>query len=369
MVGCCCISSLICIALLAVAGICTWRFGPWFSSNNSNSQPSGTTSGQDLTALEGTTCPTCCNGLESNCNLPVNEVMFSMVHNAHSSARDGFFAPNNNQPLEAALVAGYRGLMLDSCMCDTSTLTQAGLEFAAEVLGISGGENGGSGETEKVYEVGFCHTYCNAGIRSPEKVFANIHRFLESNPNEVIIIDFEINDNSLPRLYTEIDSSPLVPHIYNPTTYPTINSTWPTLQQLIDSNTRLLLFAHGDGMQSCLSTNGDNCPEGIFYTYDFWAQTPIEDSTSCLSTNEEYKNTYSFFLMNHWKNTDLDLPSKLNAELLNGKEYLEERFGQCAEVGGRRPNIIAVDFWDLGSVLEFVKKENERRGGGDVSAA
>lgn len=100
-------------------------------------------------------------------------------------------------------MAGYRGLMLDSCMCDTSTLTQAGLEFAAEFLGISGGEDGGSGETEKVYEVGFCHTYCNAGIRSPQKVFANIHRFLESNPNEVSKCK-RCNDHYLYDLYFRI---------------------------------------------------------------------------------------------------------------------------------------------------------------------
>ena len=43
-----------------------------------------------------------------------------MVHNAHSSKSDLFAGYNNNKPLEAALVAGFRGLMLDSCICDGS---------------------------------------------------------------------------------------------------------------------------------------------------------------------------------------------------------------------------------------------------------
>ena len=43
-----------------------------------------------------------------------------MVHNAHSSKADLFLAHNNNKGLEEALVAGFRGLMLDSCICDGS---------------------------------------------------------------------------------------------------------------------------------------------------------------------------------------------------------------------------------------------------------
>ena len=62
-------------------------------------------------------CPTdgpCCNGLGSNCQLPLNEVLFATVHNA---MHDDFPFPNNEAPLEDALKAGYRGLQLDLCMC------------------------------------------------------------------------------------------------------------------------------------------------------------------------------------------------------------------------------------------------------------
>ena len=65
-------------------------------------------------------CEGCCNGLVSNCDLKLNEVTFAMVHNAMSSRDDLFAAYNNIQTLEKALVAGYRGLMLDSCICDGS---------------------------------------------------------------------------------------------------------------------------------------------------------------------------------------------------------------------------------------------------------
>jgi hypothetical protein len=43
-----------------------------------------------------------------------------VVHNAMSSRDDLFTAYNNVHPLKGALVAGYRGLMLDSCVCNGS---------------------------------------------------------------------------------------------------------------------------------------------------------------------------------------------------------------------------------------------------------
>ena len=43
-----------------------------------------------------------------------------MVHNAMSSKDNLFAGYNNLKAMEGALVAGYRGLMLDSCICDGS---------------------------------------------------------------------------------------------------------------------------------------------------------------------------------------------------------------------------------------------------------
>jgi len=105
------LGGLVCLAIVAAAGVITWRFGPWYDENTETAQPS-------FQALN--TCASCCNGLESNCDLPLDEVAFSMVHNAHSSKADLFLGYNNNKRLEDALVAGYRGLMLDSCICDGS---------------------------------------------------------------------------------------------------------------------------------------------------------------------------------------------------------------------------------------------------------
>eukprot|EP00578_Thalassiosira_sp_NH16_P002080 CAMPEP_0181133622 /NCGR_PEP_ID=MMETSP1071-20121207/31625_1 /TAXON_ID=35127 /ORGANISM="Thalassiosira sp., Strain NH16" /LENGTH=345 /DNA_ID=CAMNT_0023220031 /DNA_START=298 /DNA_END=1335 /DNA_ORIENTATION=- len=328
--GCfgCIIKSFLCTAVLASAAVIAWRFGPWYDDGSPDAPP-------DLQALNA--CTGCCNGLRSNCDLPVNEATFAMVHNAHSSKEDLL--------LEGALVAGYRGLMLDSCICDGSL----GEKVNNFLKGQETGEN----------YLGFCHVSCDAGVRDPTKVFANIKTFLEVNPNEVLIIEFEVRDSSLSQLHAAIDDSGLDDHIYRSTSDD--SQSWPTLQELIDADTRLLLFAHGDGMKSCSQIR---CPEGIFYTFDHFQETEWDDVRTCRlngENNEVWAKGDGFFLMNHWKNNEkTELPSKSNAEEINTFEELTYRFGECE---GRVPNVVSVDFWGVGDVLEFVREANLRNAG------
>lgn len=107
-----------------------------------------------------------------------------MVHNAMSSYEDYFIAANNNESLEKALVAGYRGLMLDSCLCDggLSKYMEDGAKDLMEEIGLID-ESAESEEVEMT--LGFCHTYCDAGVRDPHRVLKNIKKFLDINRNEV----------------------------------------------------------------------------------------------------------------------------------------------------------------------------------------
>ena len=73
----CILGSLLCLAVLAAGAVCAWRFGPWYNDGTSTEQIPP----ENFKAAEGTVCDGCCNGLASNCNLPVNEVTFAMVHN------------------------------------------------------------------------------------------------------------------------------------------------------------------------------------------------------------------------------------------------------------------------------------------------
>lgn len=327
------LKSLCCIGILGAAAAIAWRFGPWYNSSESDNST--------FAALNA--CDGCCNGLQSNCAKPIDQVTFPMVHNAHSSKADYFLAYNNNKNMEEALIAGYRGLMLDSCICDGSIG-----EYVQEIF--NGEDNG------EAY-LGFCHKSCDAGVRNPAQLLSNINSFLEVNENEVLILEFEINDDSLTNLFGAIEDSGLGKYVHVPSTFNSDNYEWPTMQTLIDANERLLLLAHGGEMQSCQT---DKCPD-ILYKYDYIQQTNWNDDTCDIMGNS--KEDRGFFMMNHWMNNDASgLPSPSNAAEFNTYESLRKRYERCDDDGGdgkRLPNIIAVDFWDVGDVLDFVRDVNE----------
>jgi hypothetical protein len=151
--------------------------------------------------------------------------MYATVHNAMSSQEDGFLGFNNLLPLEDALDAGFRALLVDSCDCNDSGILM-------------------------------CHSVCVAGTRDPTVVFDNIVQFMNQHPHDILIIELQITDQSLGGLWestTQEFRDLLYSHWGN--TVP-----WPTLNELIDMGKRIIVFQH----------NGPNCdakgscPEGMF---------------------------------------------------------------------------------------------------------
>jgi hypothetical protein len=64
----------------------------------------------------------------------------------------------------------------------------------------------------------------------------------------------------------------------------------------------------------------------------------------------------SLFLINHWIETaPASLPS--NAEIVNAYDFLLKRAQECQQ-RGRLPNVIAVDFYDTGDVVDVARTLN-----------
>ena len=79
-----------------------------------------------------------------------------MVHNAQSSYANNFVGASNNKGLEEALVAGYRGLQLSTCVCEG---------FLSKAL-LERDEDWGLGDSN----LGFCDRSCGLGVRDPKDV-------------------------------------------------------------------------------------------------------------------------------------------------------------------------------------------------------
>jgi len=263
----------------------------------------------------------CCNGLKSNCQRRLNDVVFATANNAMSSLDEHFLLPHHNFKLEYALDAGYRALILGTCWC--------GNEFT------------------------FCDGTCERGSRNSTEVLTSVRDFLLVNQNEVVVIHFKVYHESLLDLYHSTQSiTGMQDLVY---THTGVGEQWPTMQALIKSNNRLILFQ--DSQEGCSDMT---CPGFIHASADYISNSPT--TLKSVAELENYsescfleKNTSSdFFLLNHFTSRPSGQVSTANSEdakLVNAHPILFERKKKCEQKLGRKTNFLAVDFWDLGDAV------------------
>jgi hypothetical protein len=272
-----------------------------------------------------------CNGLENLCNIPVNNILFATVHNAGSTTEDGVtLFPNQNLKLEKALAAGFRGINIDIGKCDG--------------------------------EIKLVHGICFVGFRDFVEVFTDIVSFLDANPNEVLLMPVEINsDTGGAVTLDEIDA--MMQNVTNLKRYMyTHDSTqsWPTMRDLIQANTRILFFQYNG--ESCGGNSGLTCPSGLndWFCYaeegnfEFDTLSQFDDkSFACKATRGGTCST-DFYGVNVFET----IPSASDAETLNSRSFLQDHITQCASIAGQDVNLVLVDFWDIGNVLDVVREYN-----------
>jgi hypothetical protein len=221
---------LLLVVLLAVSGVLIWKFAPVdeaidsvlpsYNSTTSDSDggddggsdmvgPSPTESpmeeqGYQFNQCQDPTSSDCCNGLDTICDLRVDEILYATLHNGMATFEDGFiFGPNHEFKLEGALEAGYRGLNLDICNCEGQHV--------------------------------FCHGICSLAPRDVDDVMMGVNEFLDANPSEVVVfiyqvnsdVDLEVDLNAFYEKLSLVDG--FVDKIY---VHDGPNSTWPTLGEL-----------------------------------------------------------------------------------------------------------------------------------------
>ena len=279
-----------------------------------------------------------CNGLVSLCDIPVNEILFGTLHNANSDQETAVFGQNQNQGLELALQAGMRGINMD--------------------FGICLGDNDEP-------QLSLVHGTCLLGFSEPTEKLTKIHRFLGENPNEVVIMPLEINDNTggpvvLQDIFNVMqgvqDSNGIrmTQRLYQHDG----SENWPTLGDLIDLDQRILLFVY-----NYQDTNG--LPLG-FHDWFTWAaetefqfdnvQELTEDTQRACTITRGGSGHRSFFGVNVFSGL---LPSVESAVILNQADFLRQHLEACAlQNNNLQPNLVLVDFWSQGDVVDMVQSWN-----------
>jgi hypothetical protein len=252
-----------------------------------------------------------CNGSKDLCDKRYNEVAYLTTHNAFNSKQDGYLFPNHKSNISEQLNNGVRGLMID--VYD---------------------DNG----TTVVY-----HAYKFLGSKPLSIYFNDIKYFLDNNPNEIITIILESYTSSN-AIENEIIKGGLLKYLHTQE----INSLWPKLQTMIDSNKRLVIF----------SDKNDANKDQSWYHY-IW-NFAIENKYG--EINCEFNRgspTNSLFIFNHFI-TSLT-GNKNNAKNVNSFNYLMNHIFNCKNLKNKFPNFITVDFYEIGESIDVVDKLNIER--------
>lgn len=321
-------------------------------------------SAQDVAAADDG--PQKCNGFVELCDRTLDQVAFAGTHNSQSAADvPGFYFAEQLHGVGSQLDAGVRALLMKThygietkkgVLTDLARETEqehqelvANLgpegEAAVERLAASIGQAPKNAEAEPY----LCHGFCELGAVYLDDALTDINDFLDQNPNEVVIIFFGdyvtpddtedafIRTGLIDRVYTHKPGAP-----------------WPTLRQLIDLDQRVVVLSEhiGNAPKPDWYHDGWSLAQDTPYTFSSPAQ--LQDDASCAANRGQ--PDAPLFLINHWIQSQT--PSQQDAKTVNAYDFLMGRVRRCQQLRGKFPNIVAVDFSEIGDLFKVVNTLN-----------
>lgn len=265
---------------------------------------------EDLLCLPSVIDDDLCNGSTALCTRRYDQVAYATTHNAMTNADEGWTFPNQQHGISRQLDDGIRALMLDTHYFQ--------------------------GETD------LCHAYCELGHERLADGLAKIKRFLDRRPNDVVSIIFEAYVDEAD-VADAFDEAGLLDYLHEQP----VDQPWPTLRELIDAGTRLVVFTDERGDEPW-----------HHYVWDYASETPFSferPSDFTCAPNRGNPNN-GLFILNHFLTQivgSADLARQVNFDPL-----FVDRALQCQDERNRLPNFVTVDFYDIGDVFHVVNALN-----------
>ena len=300
-----------------------------------------------------------CNGSESLCDKTLDEVVFPAAHNAMSASDvKGWMFPNHTYGIPTQLRRGIRGLLVDvypgyAVGDRVKTDLAEGLNVRDKFEPVLGAEGVvaatrirdrlivGDDSERKLY---MCHGLCEIGASEFVVALQEIRKFLILNPGEVIIIVIE--DYVAPEEIAQaFEESQLLELVYKGAPGP----PWPTLGEMVRTGQRVLVAA-------------ENNSAGVAWyhaAFELFQETPYhtEDASEFSCEPNRGGTSGSLLQINHWVVTPpTSVPS--DAQVVNAYDFLLQRTQACQQARGMLPNLIAVDFFDVGDVVRVTNTLN-----------
>jgi hypothetical protein len=309
-----------------------------------------------------------CNGHAELCDRSLEDVALAATHNSMSVPLPGWYSSMQEAPIADQLHDGIRGLLIDTHYADrlpngklrTYFGTRAEEHAAAAQDGVSPeavdaalrlrDRLGFEGQGERGMYL--CHTFCELGATALEPVLRDLHAFLVSHPDDVVVV---INqDYVTPADFVKaVDDAGLGELAYRGPV-----DRWPTLREMIDSDQRIVFLAEnhaGAAPWYHLAYERITMETPFGFSRPEQLIAPADLAASCRQNRGPAEAP--IFLVNHWITTDpVPLPS--NAAKVNAYDPLLARMRECRRVRRHFPNLVAVDFYREGDLFRVVDTLN-----------
>jgi len=311
-----------------------------------------------MTPPPDSTDVTACDGAAALCDRRVDQVAFAGAHNAMSNAQiPGWMFPHHDVDFVGQLDLGVRALLIDihygfpgAARIKTDlegegatreklvgAVGEEGFEAAQRIrdrlVGVDEGRRG-------LY---FCHGFCELGAYEVVPALKTIRDWFVMNPDEVVVMVIEdyVSPEDIAKAF---EDSGLLQFVYMGPIDP-----FPTLRSMILSGGRLLVFTE----------SGKPGVPWLHPAFASFQETPYTFHTpeqfSCKPNRGGTKG--ALFQINHWIETT-PAPRPSNAAIVNAYPFLLKRAEECERVRHHIPNVVAVDFVDIGNVVQVVQTLN-----------
>ncbi|WP_069740693.1 hypothetical protein [Streptomyces sp. EN27] len=297
----------------------------------------------------GPSAPRQCLGSSRLCDLRYDEAAYLTSHNAMSTTADRFIGPLQDPDITTQLNTGVRALQLDTYRWESPEDIAARLdspEFTSEQRRlITGAVDKANPPREGLW---LCHGVCRAGAIELVPALEDIRDWLRAHPTEIVtlIVQDDISPEDTEEAFHAAGLDDL---LHTPDADP--DAPWPTLEEMIDSGRRLVVFAEkADGPAPWYRN---------FYRYGM--ETPFAfRSPSEMSCAPHRGGTgKQLFLLNHFITNAGG--SRLDAGRVNARDWVLERARACEAERGSPVTFIAVDYTTIGDALGAVNELNSRR--------
>jgi hypothetical protein len=303
-----------------------------------------------------------CNGYAQLCNRRLDQVVFAGTHNSMSAADSpGWLIANQDRAVGRQLEDGIRLFKISTHYAEQDSAGEVHTDIAAAgkelnrvaakldpaarsaLQRLSHSLSGATSSGKR--DIWLCHSLCELGATRMVDFLGTIRRFLELNPNQVIILFDEDyvrepdlqrafrRSGLLARLATLVRGKPL-----------------PTLAELIRSHRNLLVFAQKPP-SGRFAWNADAFASWIQDT-PLGAQKPAQ--FDCRRSRGLVTNP--LLMLNNWADI---FPPRVSPNLpLVTRQFILARAHQCVSQRGKMPNLILTDFYDRGDVVGAVAALN-----------